>query len=139
MTTRYSKSPWVRLVGAVAVATTLALVGCSKGVKKVTVSGTVSYKGQPLSSGILKFVGSEGSYSAAVIQADGTYTITDVVPGEIQVGIMEAPQGSGSSSGAGGPSGKPPVSLPEKYRNPESSGLKYTITPDTRKLDIDIK
>ena len=81
--------------------------GCSgKGVKKVTVSGTVSYKGQKLQSGILKFVGPEGAYSAASIQSDGTYIMTDVVPGEVKVGVMEAPQGSGSSSGEQG-AGRP--------------------------------
>ena len=70
--------------------------GCSgKGIKKVTVSGTVSYKGQKLQSGILKFVGPEGSYSAASIQPDGTYVITDVVPGEVKVGVMESPRGRG--------------------------------------------
>lgn len=119
-----------------------AVVGCAdKGVKKVTVHGTVSYKGQRLQSGILKFVGPEGSYSAASIQSDGTFIITDVVPGEVKVGVMEAPQGSGSSSGEKTPAAPktPPVSLPEKYREPETSGVTYTIAPETRELSIDIK
>jgi hypothetical protein len=91
-------------------------------------------------SGILKFIGPEGAYSAASIQPDGTFIITDVVPGEVKVGIMESPQGSGSSSGAASSGPKnPPVSLPEKYREPETSGLTYTITPETKELNIDIK
>jgi hypothetical protein len=130
-----------RLLGLVAVAV-VAVAGCSdKGVKKVTVRGTISYKGQPLQSGILKFVGPAGSYSAAVIQPDGTFIITDVVPGEVKVGVMEAPQGSGSSSGERASSGpkSSPVALPEKYREPETSGVKYTITPETKELAIEIK
>lgn len=116
-------------------------VGCGEGTKKITVTGTVSYKGKPLSAGILKFSGPEGAYSAASIQPDGKYIMTDVMPGETKVGIMESPQGSGSSSGdkgSAGPKG-PPVSLPEKYREPTTSGLSYTIKPDTKQLDIDIK
>jgi hypothetical protein len=131
-------TPPGRLLG-LAVVAFVAAAGCSgQGVKKVTVSGTVLYKGQRLPSGILKFVGPEGSYSAASIQPDGTYTITDVVPGEIKVGVMESPAGSGSSAGdkAGGPRAAP-VSLPEKYRDPETSGVKYTVTDGTSKLDIE--
>jgi hypothetical protein len=56
---------------------------------------------------------------------------------------MESPQGSGSSSPAEakashGPKG-PAVSLPDKYREPTTSGLTYTITPEATELPIDIK
>jgi hypothetical protein len=129
-----------RILGLVAIAA-VAVAGCSRGVKKVTVHGTVSYKGQTLQSGILQFAGPEGAYSAAAIQSDGTYIITDVVPGEVKVAVVEAPQGSGGPSAdekkSSGPK-RPPVSLPDKYRDPEKSGLKYNITPDTKELPIEI-
>ena len=141
MTTQSSRYFPGRILG-LAVVAVVAVSGCSsKGVKKVTVSGTISYKGHRLQSGILKFVGPEGAYSAASIQPDGTFIITDVVPGEVKVGVMEAPGGSGSSSSSDdnkASSRTKPVSLPEKYREPETSGLKYTITPDTKELNIDI-
>jgi hypothetical protein len=117
----------------------VAAVGCAKADKKVTVKGTVSYKGQPLKAGILKFVGPNGAYSAASIQPDGTFIVTDVVPGEVKVGVMEAPQSSGSSSGGRSAPPKPPANpLPAKYREPETSGLKYTIPPSDTELKIDI-
>jgi hypothetical protein len=112
--------------------------GCG-GAKKVTVSGTVAYKGQKLSSGLLQFVGPEGAYSASSIQADGSYIITDVVPGEVKVGVQQTPQGSGSSSGDKADPKAAPVELPERFRDPEKSGVKYAITPDTRELHIDLK
>jgi hypothetical protein len=120
------------------------MAGCSgHGVKKVTVNGTITYKGQPLRSGFVKFIGPEGATSSGgVIQSDGTFIITDVVPGEVKVGVVEAPQGTRSPApeekkapGAN----KPPPSLPEKYRDPETAGLTYTITPETKELLIDIK
>jgi len=106
----------------------------------VTVHGTVTYQGKPVQSAILKFVGPD-FYSAAVVQSDGTFVVTDVIPGEVKVGIMESPHGSGSSSSPDvkKPSGARAASLPEKYREPETSGLKYTITPETKDLHIDIK
>jgi len=119
----------------------IAVMGCSQGAKKVTVNGTILYKGRPLQSGILRFVGSDGStYSASSIQTDGKFIMTDVVPGEVKVAVQPAPGGSGSSSGGSAePDQKAtPVNLPDKYRNTETSGLKYTITPDTTELKIDI-
>ena len=68
--------------------------------------------------------------------------MTDVIPGEVKVGVMESPQGSGSSSSPDDKKAAPRVAaawLPEKYREPETSGLKYTITPETKDLHIDIK
>jgi len=117
----------------------IVVVGCS-GTNKITVKGTVSHKGQRLSSGLLQFIGPEGAYSASAIQADGSYIMTDVVPGEVKVGVMSTPQGSGSSSSnknATDPVAAP-VSLPEKYRHAETSGVKYTIAPDTKELQIDL-
>ncbi len=107
--------------------------------RKVTVNGTVRYKGQPVPSGILQFVGDGGTYSAAALQSDGTFIITDVVPGEVKVGIQERPQSAGSSSGKDGGPRPAPVSLPPQYRDPQTSGLTYTITPETKALNIDLK
>ena len=57
---------------ALPLAAALFAAGCGNpGVKKVTVAGTVTYKGHPVPSGILRFVGPEGSYSAASIRPDG--------------------------------------------------------------------
>ena len=124
-----------------ALAVVSGLSGCGdRGVKKITVSGTIEYKGQRLSSGMLQFIGPEGAYSASMIQTDGTFIMTDVVPGEVKVGVMNTPQGTGSSGGKA-PTGPktPPVVLPEKYQNAETSGVKYTITPETKELHIEIK
>src|SRR5207244_1820632 len=89
MTTLLLRSFRGRLLGLVAVAV-VAAAGCSdKSVKKVTVHGTISYRGQPLRSGILKFIGPERSYSSGMVQPDGSFIITDVVPGEVKVGVTE--------------------------------------------------
>lgn len=125
---------------ALAAVAALASLGCSgKGIKKVTVNGTVSHKGQKLESGILKFSGPAGFYSAAEIQPDGTYIMTDVVPGEIKVGVVQGPQSMGDSSGQAPASPpKPQVEIPAKYQDPETSGVTYTVTDSTSKLDIEL-
>jgi hypothetical protein len=138
LTFSYRNCPVVVLgLGAIVI---VALLGCSdKGLKKVTVKGTIAYKDQALSSGLLQLVGAEGAYSAASIQADGTFIITDVVPGEVKVGVMEKPQSQSSSSGEKTVPKTAPVALPEKFRDPQMSGVTYTITPETKELHIDLK
>lgn len=118
---------------------TAVAVGCSGGgVKKVTIDGTVTYKGQPVPAGILRVVSAGGEFATTPIRADGTFTLTDVVPGEVKVGIMEAPAPGGSSDGKKGP-GARPVVLPAKYRDPQGSGLQYTIADDGSPLVIELK
>jgi hypothetical protein len=112
-----------------------ALSGCSDpGVKKVTLKGTVAYKGQPLSSGSLRLVGPEGTASASPIKGDGTFVITDVVPGEVKIAVLEGPPQGAKSSGPKAA----PVALPEKYRDPLTSGVTHKITPDMKELHIDL-
>ena len=116
----------------------VCLVGCSNGGKKLTIAGTVTYKGEPLRSGILRVVSTGGEFATATIRADGTFTLTDVVPGELQVGIMSEPQSSSSSDGKvrSAPRQAP---IPAKYQDPQKAGLKYTITSTSRPLAIELR
>jgi len=128
---------WCPACGLGLVVLVVVALGCG-GDRKVTVNGTVSYKGQPLSGGMLQFVGPNGAPAAAMIQRDGKFIMTDVTPGEVKVSIMATPQ-SGPRGDKAPPAPKvAPVELPERYRDPEKSGLKYTITSDTKQLDIKI-
>jgi hypothetical protein len=128
-------------VGAFVLAAAVVLTsGCAdKGIKKINLSGTVTYNGKTLNSGLLKVAGPNNSYTAAAIQKDGTYKITDVIPGEVKIGVMPSPQSSGSSSGGKDAPTTAPIDLPDKLRDPETSGVKYTITPETKELNIELK
>jgi len=117
----------------------VAVPGCGGGGKpKVTITGAVTYKGKPLSGGMLQFAGTSGrAPSSAIIQKDGTFTMTDVDLGEAKASILVTPQSSGRDGDKAGSAPKvTPDQLPEKYRDPEKSGVKVTITTDTKHLDI---
>ncbi|HJZ56327.1 MAG TPA: hypothetical protein VKE74_15280 [Gemmataceae bacterium] len=106
------------LVGA-----TLALgllAGCSKPTTS-TFHGAVSYRGQPLKSGVIYFLGPapQMQMGMGTIHDDGTYTATDVPVGEVRVSF-NAP------------------GVPAKYSDPNKSELVYTITPGMTSLDIAI-
>jgi hypothetical protein len=118
-----------RLVGLAALIFVTA-VGCG-GTTKVNVSGTVKYKGEPVRSGTIRMIGPNNSGSNAIIQPDGSFTLTDVVPGDVKVAIIEGPPPPSK-----GEAKVVLLPLPDKVRDPEKSGLQYTITSETRSLEI---
>jgi hypothetical protein len=124
------------VLGVLAVGVTVS--GCSGGNRKTTVNGTVSYKGTPLSGGMLQFVGTKGEAPAtATIRPDGKFVVTDIAPGEVKVSIAATPQSSRTAGGKAASGRKVTADdLPEKYHDPEKSGLRYNITPETKQLDI---
>jgi hypothetical protein len=115
--------------------------GCGESGGKVReIRGTVSYKGEPLQAGTVRFVGANNEVAFAVVQKDGSYIITDVPPGEVKVGVLpdNGPRSVGDSSGKKAEkAAKPAVVLPKKYHDPETSGMTKTVKSDTTKLDID--
>jgi hypothetical protein len=122
----------------------VGVAGCG-GDPRQTIPGRVTLKGQPLPSGVVRIHGPGDRLSSAMIQPDGTFAVTDVMPGKVQVTIVDDP----SSSGGGMPpppgAPRPPksdtpavkrVPIPAKYKDVKTSGLEYTITPETKELII---
>lgn len=73
------------LAGLAPAALLAAICGCG-GSNAGSVSGTVTYDGKPVTGGTLVFYSDTGSYSAG-IRPDGTYSITDMPPGEMTVTV----------------------------------------------------
>src|SRR5262245_52830709 len=95
------------------------LAGCGKPTKKVvTVTGTVTYNGHQLKSGIIKFLAPNGDFAMAPIGPDGQFTMTDIVPGEQKVGYVSGPMSAGSSDGSKGAPTEKPVAVPAKFGDP---------------------
>jgi hypothetical protein len=104
---------------ALAVALCAALAGC--GHPTATFGGKVSYRGQPVTSGVIYFLGPAPKMQMGMgtIHDHGTYIATDVPVGEVRVSF-QAPK------------------LPVKYADPNTSGLVYTISSGITTLDIDV-
>jgi len=107
------------------------LAGCGKPTKKVvTVTGTVTYNGQQLKAGIIKFLAPNGDFAMAPIGPDGQFTMTDVVPGDQKVAYVVGPMGSGGPDGKKSAPAEKPVAVPSKFSDPQTSGVTVTV-PDT--------
>ena len=135
----------------------LLTTGCNSprtSVKHVEITGKVSHKGVPLTGGRISFVAVQGGFAgSANIDAKGMYKMS-APEGEVKIGVdnsMLAPQKRGGvitkpktlkRPGSEDPSaiqGKY-VSIPYKYADPETSGLKYTVedkTPQTHDVSLD--
>ena len=107
----------------VLVCTTLALAflsGCSKRTTS-TFHGSVSIRGEPITSGVIYFLGPapQMRMGMGTIHDDGTYTATDVPVGEVRVAFQSP-------------------GVPKKYGDPNKSDLVYTISSWTTTLDITV-
>ena len=128
-----------------------AVVGC--GPSKGTVSGTVTFKGKPVTSGSVSLFGSDNIQYSSQISPDGTYSIPDV-PGGPAKFLVVSPNpndaarqrvrtGGGPLDGPAGGGATPVVpksswvEIPETYGDPATSGLTGTVNgPTTINLEL---
>lgn len=112
---------------------TITVAGCSDN-KPLTVNGSVSYKGQRIPAGIVKFYGPENHSSMAYVR-DGTFIVTDLPPGEYKASVeSDDSEKKGLDKAQGGK----PLKIPSKYNDPKTSGLVFTLTGSTREIPIDL-
>jgi len=119
-------------------------IGCSSSGKtaKVTVSGKVTLKGQPVQGEVI-FIGPDNKEIKGVLHGtDGTYSIPNPPPGTYKVavkGLLGATPGGPQMTGPGMEGMKPPTGPPARYASPDN-GLKYEVTDaKTQTFDIELK
>lgn len=127
-----------------------AVPGCGGGTTEVT--GTVTYRGKPVTSGTVAFAAPSGAAVYAEIKPDGTYEASGVPVGKLSVAVsspdprVATPADGGRGRGKGPPAAQPAakapdgwVSLPPKYATPDQSGLSVTLTSKPNKYDIPLE
>lgn len=119
--------------------------------KVVPVSGTLTYRGQPLEHHQVSFIPMDGRRAAVgTTDATGKFTLgtndlsDGAPPGKHKVSVTFAPP-STDDSASGSPIDdpnllpKPKITIPEKYGNPNTSGIEQEVPssglPDL-KLDL---
>lgn len=119
-------------------------LGCSQKEKLGAVSGKVTFKGQPLTEGVVIFTNAaKGIHMTAKLDEQGCYKVVmakgeGLPPGDYQVSVnpptVEVPMGPARTAAP------MPVypNIPMKYRNSKTSGLKLTVTEEGNTLDIDM-
>ena len=121
----------------------LTVLGCA-GERTGTLTGKVGLAGKPLPGGQVMVHG-EGGKTAAGAIADGAYTIPNAPVGPVKVSVRTfAPSPkvvNPTDPNAGKDTGPPPayVKIPDKYSDPDKSGLTTTVTGGSQTFDIDLK
>lgn len=133
----------VRTLGLVLLV--VGVAGCGeKGARLSPVSGKVTFQGKPVAKGMIRFSSPQAAIDIlANLQSDGTYSVrmargAGLPKGTYKVAIMP-PQ---ASAPVGTMTLPPPPScpdIPEKYRNPSTSGLTLTVKAGGSPFDIDMQ
>lgn len=144
-------------VGALSLGLVLILVGCGGDRDKPKlgkVSGKVTYKGKPVSSGHIVFTpstgkgGETGQTATGEIESDGSYTMTTFNTGDgailgqhvVTVQLSDTDYKSPQPKADGTIDYVMPKSLgPKKYTSTESSPLRCTVEEGSMTFDIDLK
>lgn len=132
----------------------MSATGCgTRYPETATVTGKVTYKGQPLPLGRVSFWPPQGRPAAGEIKPDGTYTLTSfrqddgAIPGIHRVSItarraIAAGAGPSSSSVATTPGwgDNPAVEwlIPKHYEQAETSNLTAEVRPGKNTIDFDL-
>jgi hypothetical protein len=122
-------SVWSRsaLLGTAMLA--IAAFGC--GAKKTTVTGKVTYNGKPVVWGNVSFLASDGSSYDGFINLDGTYSIPDVPPGQVKIGIYSPDPKMEDTRATGAAAGNDKVKKPNDFVDPrEKMGIKQAEAPN---------
>lgn len=132
-------SRWMALTAVLIV----ALAGCSRGLES-SVSGLVTLDGQPIGPGFLVFAPAESNHNPArgAIQLDGHYALKTIntrgLPAgkyQVSVTVLDQPTvAPGERSMVAATS-----RIPEKYNNPQTSGLEFDVQPGGNTIDIELK
>jgi hypothetical protein len=136
--------------------------GCDKtnSSTPASVSGKVTYKGEPVSGGVLMFnpkPGTAGVVSSTILNPDGTYSVAQAPSGEFTVTVdteflnpdkkTQAYPGSGGKampSSTPPPSKAPPgaegkyVKIPKKYSDAKTSTLTAKLTSGKQTVNFEL-
>jgi hypothetical protein len=109
-----------------------------------TVSGTVRYKGQPLSEGSVSFVNDNGQVATGSIDKSGHYVVSRVPVGPAKVTVqIVSSEGPPPMSFVGAPKqGQETATgskIPLRYGVASTSGLQLNVTKGKQPFDIDLK
>lgn len=100
---------------------------------KDSISGRVTYHDVGLASGYVRIFGADGESADGAIQMGGTYTVWNPPHGHVRITISSGPPAGLSKAPPATHSGN---RLPERYADPETSGLALDFSGGKKTFNI---
>jgi hypothetical protein len=100
---------------------------------KGSVEGRITYHGVGLASGYVQIIGPDGTSAEGAIQMGGTYTVWDPPHGRVRFAVMSQPPAGLSKAPPAKHTG---THLPERYADPDTSGITLDFGGGRQKFDI---
>src|SRR5262249_13143446 len=128
------------LVGGLVLVTSM---GCGPG--RGELSGKVTYGNKPLRMGSVVVLGSDGIPKSALIQENGSYTITEIAACCLKLSVTSPDPGRSQPSQRIPGTPQPKVdrtgwfAIPDKYGDFEKSGLTFDLKPGPNTRDLELK
>jgi hypothetical protein len=122
---------------------TLALLGCESG--QGNLSGKVTFGDKAVRYGSVAVHGSDGVLKTGAINTDGTYTVEGLAAGPAKIAVISLDPSESQSKMRKKDAKAPKVekegwfSLPEKYADPDKSGLTFDVRRGPNSHDIAMK
>jgi hypothetical protein len=115
----------------------LALLAAGCGGNNATISGKVTYKGRAVTSGAVVVRNPDQTATKGAIQPDGTYSVSGVARGRVEIGVLSArPRRDSPTRQA---EMRDWFALPRQYGKPGVSGLACDVTGSRVQHDIEMK
>lgn len=134
----HNRLMFVLVRSAVLMWAAFCLVGCSKS-QTAKVSGTVTYKGSPLTAGSVTFYGEGNQVASCSIEPNGEYAVTNVPVGPTKIAVSVPPVVHEPKGYKIPQSGEKSVQIPRNYSDGEKSGLTYTVVEGSQEHPIELK
>lgn len=121
-----------------------SLAGCAQKPTVAVVTGTVTYRGNPVSGGIVMFVPPSGPTATGTIDSQGNYRISTfglgdgALPGTYPVSIRPVPPG-GEMKQKRSPGTVTSDELPSKYTDHRSSNLTAEVKEGNNVVNFDLE
>lgn len=138
-----------KLICPILILSTVALSGCGSATSEHgpvgTLSGKVTFNGEPVKEGVVQFNNPEKGFGGqAVIDEEGNYTVSNdlggLVTGTYQISVV--PPMIEKSFGPDTPPSEVPKempNIPKKYHYPNTSGLSFQVKEGENTFDIEMK
>jgi hypothetical protein len=118
------------------------IVGCAPGLRRIpetgaTLEGTIKYGSEKVPVAMVIVAGEGSGGAQGFVGDDGRYKVENVPLGEVKIGVsVKAGEGQMMSRRMSGQKVPRSVAVPDKYEDPEKSGIKTTTAQGANTFDI---